>query len=76
MKHLRIAANVTLFLGIISVFALILLYLALTDIGHNEPDATLEWYVAGICMIFLVIFTFSVFVTLALLFKNLKSIQT
>ncbi len=71
MKKLKIAANISLILGIISVIAIIMLFLALADIGHQEPDLTLEWYVAGICMMILGAFILSVFVTLALLFNYL-----
>lgn len=71
MKKLKIAANISLILGIISVIAIIMLFLALADIGHQESDLTLEWYVAGICMMILGAFILSVFVTLALLFNYL-----
>jgi cytochrome c biogenesis protein CcdA len=73
MKKLRLSSTITAILGFLSVFALIMLFLALSDIaGHNE-DLTLEWRIAGICIIVLSAFTISTFVTLGLLLKS-KSI--
>ena len=70
MKKLRFSATCTATLGFLSVLALIFLFLALTDISHQEQDLTLEWYIAGICMIILGAFTISTFITLGLLFKK------
>jgi hypothetical protein len=76
MKALRFSAAITAVLGFFSVLAIIFLYLALSDIAHNEPDQKLEWYVAGICMMILGAFIVSSFVTLGYLFSkvNLKDI--
>lgn len=71
MKKLRISANITAILGVLSVFALIFLFLALSDIaGGQEADLTLEWYIAGLSMIVLAAFTVSVFFTLGFLIKK------
>lgn len=70
MKTLKISATVTSILGFFSVIALVFLYLALSDIANHEPDQTLEWYVAGICMIILCAFTLSTLITMAILFKT------
>ncbi len=72
MKKLRISAEITAIFGFLSVLALIFLFLALSDIANNEPDQTLEWYVTGICMIIIGIFTISTFVTLGFILKSLK----
>jgi len=70
MKSLRISATVTTILGSVSVLALICLFLALSDIAHQEPDLSLEWRISGICMIILIAFTISTFITLGLLIKS------
>jgi hypothetical protein len=45
-------------LGLLSVFAIVLAHLALTDISHGEADLTLEWNVLRLS--FVVIITFHV----------------
>jgi uncharacterized membrane protein len=76
MKKLIFSAICTAFLGFLSVVALILLYLALSDIANHEPNLTLEWYIAGVSIIILSAFTISTFVTLGFLLKYLKIIET
>ena len=75
MKKLIFSATFTAAFGFLSVIALILLYLALSDIANHEPDLTLEWYIAGICIIILGTFTISTFVTLGFLLRYLKNIH-
>ena len=70
MKKLKIAVNISFILAILSALAMILLFLALSDIANNEPDVTLEWYITGISMMVLSAFIISTIVTLALLFKK------
>ena len=53
---LRTASRVSLWLGSLSLAALVLANLALIDIYHGEPDVTLEWNVVRIA--FLVILAF------------------
>jgi hypothetical protein len=45
-------------LGLFSVFAIVLAFLALTDISHGEADVTLEWNIVRLS--FVVIITFHV----------------
>jgi hypothetical protein len=71
MKKLRYSATVTAIMGFFSVLALIFLFLALSDIADLENDLTLEWYVAGICMITIALFIISTFITLGLMLKNI-----
>ena len=47
-KKLRLATTITMIMGIISVLAVILHYLALSDIAKGEADLALEWRIAGI----------------------------
>jgi hypothetical protein len=75
MKNFKLSAAVTAILGFLSVLALIFLFLALADIAHMDEDLTLEWYVAGICMIILAAFTISTFVTLGFGLKYFKILQ-
>ena len=70
IRKLRVSATVTTSLGILSVIALIFLFLALSDIADMEENLSLEWHVAGICIIIISTFTISTFVTLSLLFKT------
>jgi uncharacterized membrane protein len=69
IRKLRFSATITTILGFLSVLALILLYLALSDIANKEEDLTLEWYIAGVCLVILCNFTISTFVTLGFLLK-------
>jgi len=70
MKSLRVSATVTFMLGCFSVFALILQFLALTDIFHKEQNVTLEWKVVQFCYLILILFTISTFITLGLMIKT------
>jgi uncharacterized membrane protein len=65
-----LAASVTTILGILSVIAIIFLFLALADIAQREKDLSLEWHVAGVCIIVISTFIISTFVTISLLFKT------
>lgn len=69
MKKLRLSATVTAVLGFFAVLSLIFLFLALSDIADGGTS-TIEWYVAGICLIILTAFTLSVFVTLGYLLRT------
>jgi len=70
IRKLRLSATVTTILGLISVIAIIFLFLALADIAQMEEDLSLEWRVAGVCIIFLSAFIISTFITLSMLFKT------
>lgn len=65
----------TTILGLFSVLALILMYLALSDIAQGEEDLILEWYIVGVCLIIISAFTISTFVTLGLGLKYFKVSQ-
>ncbi len=69
-RKLKFSVTLTLILGIVSAMFIILLYLALADIGHGGEDLTLEWHIAGISLIVLGVFIISTFVTIGYLMKN------
>jgi protein-S-isoprenylcysteine O-methyltransferase Ste14 len=71
MRTLIQSAIVNAILAVISVFAVIFLFLALSDIANHETDLTLEWYIAGICLFILALFIISTIVTLVMLFRYL-----
>ena len=60
---LRTACRVSLWLGLVSVLAILTALLALTDIYHRETDVSLEWNVLRVS--FLIIITFHVFALIA-----------
>jgi len=45
MTRVQPAIRLATTLGIVSIVGLLAAFLALTDIGHGEPDLTLEWNV-------------------------------
>jgi len=69
MRRLIQSAIVNAVLAAVSVPAMIFLFLSLSDIANHETDLTLEWYIAGICLFVLALFTVSTIVTLVLLFR-------
>jgi uncharacterized membrane protein len=68
MRKLRISATVTMILGFLSLIALILMYLALSDIA-KEPDTVLEWKVVQFCWITILLFIISTFFTVGYVIK-------
>ena len=60
---LRTACRVSLWLGLVSVLAILTALLALTDIYHRETDVSLEWNVVRAS--FLIIMAFHVFALIA-----------
>ena len=60
---LRTACRVSLWLGVLSVLAILAAHLALLDIYHGEADVSLEWNVLRVS--FLIIITFHVFALIA-----------
>jgi uncharacterized membrane protein len=72
MKKLRISATITTILGALSGIALILMFLALSDIADPTEPVKTEWRVVGICMIVLSAFVVSTFVTIGFLLKSLR----
>jgi len=55
------SATITAILGFLSVIALIMLFLALSDIADHEADLTLEWYIPGFAFLYLVHLQFLLF---------------
>lgn len=70
MKNLRLASAITAVLGFFAVLAVIMLFLALSDIAGGDENLILEWYIAGICIIIISSFIVSTFVTLGLLMRS------
>ena len=70
MNKLEISAKVTAGMGVLFIFALILSFLALTDIWHDiEPNLNREWNVVRISFLIESLFFISVVVTLAQVFR-------
>jgi len=63
MKKLRMWAQISWVLGILSVIALLACMAALTDIYHGEQDVRLEWTIVrlGFLVIFILIVAVLVF---------------
>jgi len=68
MKNLRISATVTIIFGFLTLIALLLMYLALSDIS-KEPDTVLEWKVVQFCWITILLFVISTFFTIGYVLK-------
>jgi hypothetical protein len=64
--------QLSLVLGGISVLAVVVSYLALTDIGHGESDLSLEWGVLRAAFLVIVLFQASALVTLGRVFQVLR----
>lgn len=68
IKKYMIVSNI---LGVISLLALLLCHLALTDIAHGEPDLTLEWTILRLSALIFILFLGSTFITLRQILKVL-----
>ena len=64
MSGLRLSAMVSLGLGILSVLAVYVCHLALTDIYHLETDVTAEWRAVQIGFVVIIAFQVSALWTL------------
>lgn len=53
---LRTASRVSLWLGLLSLAAIVLMNLALIDIYHGEADQTLEWNIVRLAFLVIVVF--------------------
>ncbi len=62
---LKRAARISLALGVLSVLAVLVSHLALTDISHGEADLSLEWTVLQVCFVAIVVFQASALMTLS-----------
>lgn len=72
MTQLRRAVQLSLLLGGLSILAMVVSGLALTDIGHGEADLTLEWGVLRAALLVIVLFQISALVTLGRVVRVLK----
>jgi len=73
MQKLKLSAAVNAILGVLALLALIILYLALSDIADGGSDSSLEWYIVGISMIVIGVFAVSSYVTIFFVFKHQKT---
>lgn len=72
MTGLRRAVQLSLVFGGLSILAVVVSHLALTDIGHGEADLSLEWGVLRAAFLVMVLFQVSALVTLSRVFRVLK----
>lgn len=72
MKKLRTSATITFILGLVSLFALICLFLALSNIADQAKNLTLEWRITGICLIIIGAFVISTLITIWLFYKSIN----
>lgn len=56
MMRAQPAIRLATTLGMLSILGLLAAFLALTDIGHGEPDLTLEWTVLRVAALAIVAF--------------------
>jgi hypothetical protein len=56
MSNLKAQIRVTIVLGALSLLAVLIAHMALTDIYHGGVDVTLEWSVVRICALVLLVF--------------------
>jgi hypothetical protein len=56
MRNLKIQIAATMALGVLSLIAGLFTHLALTDIYHGEPDASLEWKVVQLSALVILVF--------------------
>lgn len=64
MIRSRIAGFMSFGLGILSLFAVFVSHLALTDIYHGEADLSFEWGAVQICFAVIIAFQVSALLTL------------
>ncbi|MGQ9621110.1 MAG: hypothetical protein ACUVTX_09045 [Bacteroidales bacterium] len=67
IKRLHTLVTITAIMSFMSVVALIMLYLALSDIAKGGDNLKLEWFVIGLSYVILAIFILVVIVTIAFL---------
>ena len=70
MNKIKQYAVVTLILSVISIVALILSHLALTDINHGEQNLTLEWTILQVSATIFLVFIVSTILTLIKVLKS------
>ena len=64
MKNLQPLIRMSIALGVLSLIALGISFLALTDIRHGEADVSLEWKFLNFAALILLMYIFSGVVTL------------
>ena len=74
MKELRNIARIAVVLGIVSIVAVVLSHLALTDIAHGEPDVTGEWLMLQVAFGAIVAFQAVALTTLVRFLRTQKRI--
>ncbi len=72
MTPLRRAVQLSLYLGGFSILAVVVSYLALTDIRHGESNLSLEWDVLRAAFFVIVLFQISALATLGRVFRVLR----
>ena len=70
MVHSILGARISFGLGILSLLAVVVSHLALTDIYHGETDVLLEWRVVQLAFPIIVAFQVSALVTLWRVVRN------
>ncbi len=70
MNKIKQYAVVALILSVISIVALILSHLALTDINHGEQNLTLEWTILQVSATIFLVFIVSTILTLIKVLKS------
>ncbi|HLE90154.1 MAG TPA: hypothetical protein VI753_03315 [Anaerolineales bacterium] len=71
MTELKKQVQLTMTLGVLSLFAGVMGHLALTDIYHGNGNLSLEWNVLRACAVVLVVFIGSTLFTLRQVLKRL-----
>jgi hypothetical protein len=71
MTELKKQVQLTMALGVLSLFAGVMGHLALTDIYHGNGNLSLEWNVLRACAVVLVVFIGSTLFTLIQVLKRL-----
>jgi len=71
MTELKKQVQLTMTLGVLSLFAGVMGHLALTDIYHGNGNLSLEWNVLRACAVVLVVFIGSTLFTLIQVLKRL-----
>jgi hypothetical protein len=64
MHNLSVRIRMTMGLGVLSLLALFLSHLALTDIAHGESEVSLEWRILRVSALLILMFIASALVTL------------
>lgn len=67
-RRLRSVSKFTLIMTFFSLLALVLLYLALSDISQGGNNLKLEWIVTGLSFIILTVYLISVIITLIFIY--------